>query len=428
MFQMPTQSKMIPPDCEPQSTGINGVDVLFFLSTLLSPLSVRIFASFTVYDLIVVAMAGIIVLGPRRLKLLPSNFLVAVYVFFLSALVSTFRAPYPIESLTQLLQFILIFMVQLPVILTVIKSAGTKSTAIKVKNMLHVSIFLFLMSELTVLGWARIMQLEAGAGRILTFVSDNPNRLGYPTAYLLPFALYCLIELWHKKHLRIWILPLLPVFYLLLWALAASASRSATVATIISLIVFLTFRQGFTLKPKVILRFVSALVVIGLLGYLLTATNIFPTTLLERAERTASMEASLVDDRKYLAIAGWRAFLDSPFVGVGLDNMRYLTTKYEPNASLQLPHNMWIQFLSTIGIFGTVAFLCIILFWFGLLLKAHHKNTDPSQRNLLAAFVAAMAAVMTIFMFGPIMNNRHYWLIYGLGLALALEDLKPNLK
>lgn len=422
MFRRSTPVKMTPPNDGSQSEGINGVDLLFLASILFSPLGLELVASFTVYDLIVVAMAGLIILGPGRLKLLPFKLLVAAYVLCITGLVSTFRAPYPMESLTKVLQFMFIFMIQLPVILTVVKSK-------KSQLLLRWSLYLFLFSGLIVAGWARIMQEAQGAGRILTFVSDNPNRLGYPTAYLLPFAFYFLIELWSKKHLRVWIVPLLlPVFYLLLWALAASASRSATVGTLMSLLCFFTFRQEFALKPKVILRLISAIAIIGLLGYLLTATSIFPTTLLERAERTASLESSLVNDRKYLALAGWRAFLDSPFVGVGFDNMRYVATKYEQNATPQLPHNIWLQFLAHIGIFGTVAFFFIILIWFIILIRAHHQTKNPRQRDLLAAFIAAMAGVMTIFMFIPLMDQRHYWVLYGLGLALALESLNPKVE
>jgi hypothetical protein len=37
------------------------------------------------------------------------------------------------------------------------------------------------------------------------------------------------------------------------------------------------------------------------------------------------------------------------------------------------------------------------------------------------AFVASMASIMTILMTIPVMNQRHYWLLYGLGVALAMQ-------
>jgi hypothetical protein len=41
------------------------------------------------------------------------------------------------------------------------------------------------------------------------------------------------------------------------------------------------------------------------------------------------------------------------------------------------------------------------------------------DRELIWATAASMAGILTIFMFAPEMLDRHYWLIFALGLAAA---------
>jgi len=321
------------------------------------------------------------------------------------------RASHPVEALTQILVFAFIFFIQLPVILTLTKS----------QYVLRMSLLLFFGGAMIGTLWAFVYHHVQGAGRVLTFYSHNPNRLGYPAAYLLPFVLYFLFDNWRRKRYLVSTLLALPVFYILIWALAASASRSSTVATVVGLLLFLAFRKGFRLDFRTPLRVLSVAVVIGLVGYLLFQTSYFPATLRTRIERTLNMEETLVDDRRRLAIAGWLGFVESPLVGVGFENFRYVAKEYVPQATDQVPHNMWIQFLSQIGLFGTLAFLALIIGWFLMVFRAQRVTTDDSLRELLSAQIASMAAVMTIYMFIPIMDQRQYWLLYGLGLAVALE-------
>ncbi len=411
MFESRIQAKLSLPAFISRRPMLDFVDLLFLISAPLVSLELYLAASFTVYDLITVIIAFLLFVGPRRMQFMPLRFLPAIYVFLLFALISILRASHPMEALTQTLVFAFIFFIQLPVILTLTKS----------QFVLRMSLLLFFVGAMIGTLWALVYQHVQGAGRVLTFYSHNPNRLGYPTAYLLPFVLYFLFDNWRRKRYLVSALLALPVFYTMFWALAASASRSSTVATVVGLLLFLVFRKGFRLDFRTPLRILSVVVVIGLVGYLLFDTSYFPATLRTRIQRTLNMEETLVDDRRRLAIAGLLAFVQSPLVGVGLENFRYVAKEYVPTATDQVPHNMWIQFLSQVGLFGTLAFLALIIGWFLMVFRAQRATTDVSLRELLSAQIASMAAVMTIYMFIPIMDQRQYWLLYGLGLAVALE-------
>lgn len=389
------------------------VDLLFFISAAVVALEIKLVGSFTIYDLVVGLVAALIMVGPRRLHLLPTNVTVAILFFLAAAFLSTARATYPYESFTQILQYVFVFFIQLPVILTLVRSRFT----------LNASMALFCCSVMVGIVWSFVYQQKQGAGRVLTFYSDNPNRLGYPTAYLLPIVLHFIADAWRRR--AFWVIAIAaPVVYLLIWALAASGSRSATVGTLVGLMIFIVFRQGFEINFKIIFRVVGAALLIGGIGFVLYKAEYMPATLRTRIERTLNFEESLVDDRRRLATAGWNAFEESPFIGVGLDNFRYVAKRYLQAATNQTPHNLWIQYLAQVGLIGTVAFALILAYWYVTILQTEHRIRDPSVRQMLWALIAAMTAVITIHMFLPSLDQRQYWFLYGVGLAIMLQTFE----
>jgi O-antigen ligase len=386
------------------------IERLFVLSGFVAPLSVFLVKSFTLYDVMVVVIAFLVVAGPRRLAPLPRPVAAAGLFFLIAALVSVFRASFPGEALTQTAQFAFIWFVQLPVVLTLARS----------RAVLRGTLLAFLAGAFASVALAAIFKTAQGADRFLVFYSDNPNRLGYASAYLLPFVVYFVSDWWRSGRRALALGVGVPLAYLMLWALAASASRGATLATIVAIAVY------FVLRPQVgvgvsLARLFSAVSFTAVSMVVLTRSGFFPMTLEDRIARTFDLaeRTSLIEDRTSLAMAGLRAFLDSPFVGTGLDNFRYLAPLYADGTTLQAPHNLWIQFLAQIGIVGTLAFAYFVVYWFRTTFAAHRHTLDPRRRNLTWAFVASVAALMTIFMTTPVLNDRHYWLLLGLGLALA---------
>ena len=78
----------------------------------MAPVEIKLVASFTVYDLITAALF-FLVMARGRVTLPSPGILAPGSVFLLFALLSTFRAPQPDQSLTQILQYGFIFFVQL---------------------------------------------------------------------------------------------------------------------------------------------------------------------------------------------------------------------------------------------------------------------------------------------------------------------------
>ena len=393
-------------------------EILFLVAAAVAPLNLLIVANISVFDVVMLVLAFLLYAGTRRMHPMPAAVSVASYVFVLSAMVSTFRATHPVEALTQVLQFAVILFVQVPVVLTMARS----------RVMLRWGLLLFMAGSFAGVVQALLTQNAQGADRVLVFYSDNPNRLGYPTAYLVPFVAFFLFAVWRSRRRVVAAVLGVGLGYLLVWPLTASASRGATFGTLVAILLYFVTRPG-----RGLLRVVGALAVtaalVGAIGWVMVETTAFPQTLEERVTRTLEPEEreTLVGDRERLAAAGLRAFEQSPLVGTGLDNFRYVAVLYEPAATNQVPHNLWIQFLAQVGLVGTVAFAFIIGWWFLQLYRASKAAAGTDEGTLAWAFVASMAGIMTILMTTPIMNQRHYWLVYGLGLALvASEDRRGH--
>ena len=112
------------------------------------------------------------------------------------------------------MQYAFIFFVQIPVIVTVVRS----------KAVLHAVLIAFIAGTLVGILTAYVLQVPSGAGRLQTIFNDNAGRLGQPTAYLLPFVLFFLADWWRNfRRLRVIVIGGGTV-YLLVWALAASGS------------------------------------------------------------------------------------------------------------------------------------------------------------------------------------------------------------
>ena len=343
-----------------------------------------------------------------------SRYLGLAYLFLLTTLVSAFRATQATEALTQSLQYLFVFFVQIPVVLSVVTTRRRAVT----------SIALLCLGSLGAIAWSYLTRPTQGAGRVLVFYSENPNRLGYPAAYLIPL----LLALWAASryaHAAVRLLTAVAVglgLYLSVWAVSASGSRSSLVGATVALLVYVVLRPGLGIA-RAAGRLVLLGAACGAVGTGLVVSGQLPTTLEERIQRSldttdASAQTHLVADRENLTNAGLVAFLASPLVGTGLDNFRYVAPRYNEDATPQLPHNLWLQLLVQVGVVGTAAFALYLLLWASEVVAAA-RRAPPLDAAPLWGLASALAGVLAIFLFAPEMLDRHYWLIVALGLALV---------
>lgn len=387
------------------------LETLFILSAFLAPVNVRLFKAFTAYDLALIGLAFLLLAGPSPIRWIPPWLSGAAVVLLLAALVSSFRAPYPDQAAGQVGQFAFIFVVQIPVILSLARSRTVIGGAMAAFIVGY--LFVVLVSKYSGSG-------RTPGGRVLPFYNaENPNALGLPTVYLLPFVLYLAREGWRAGHRLLAPIAAAAAAYLMVWALTASASRGSAAASLLSLVTYLAFAHARRFDWRVLARVLGVAVVIAGLVAVVYFTTFFPSTLARRVSESTGAQTRhpVVDNRVALDRAGWRAFLDSPFVGIGLNNFRYVARTYDSAATFHDPHNVWIQFLSQTGIFGAVAFAFMVVRWFALLYSTHRWTIDVSDRALLWAFIAGMLGLIAHSMLAPLLLQRPYWLLIGIGIA-----------
>ena len=85
----------------------------------------------------------------------------------------------------------------------------------------------------------------------------------------------------------------------------------------------------------------------------------------------------MLADRERLADAAVAGIIDSPFIGTGLDNFRYVAQKYHPQATPQQPHNMWLALMAETGVVGALAAAFLFITWFELLIRARSVHPRP---------------------------------------------------
>jgi O-antigen ligase len=197
----------------------------------------------------------------------------------------------------------------------------------------------------------------------------------------LPFLAYGLLQILRGSRSRgvqaATILTAIPVLYVMLWVLAASGSRNATLATLVGAGAFFTFSRRFEVSPRAFLRLALAVAMVSFSGYVLYQSSYFPSRLRERIELSFRHEETLTVDRVELARAGWQAPLASPFLGVGLDNFRHVSARYGVLSVQTDPHNMWIDLLAKVGLFGIAALFSVVAGWVLVLFGPSAPRPSP---------------------------------------------------
>ena len=388
------------------------LEILLILTAFIAPLNLRMFRALTAYDVATALLGILVIAGPLKLRQIPTALRIAAAIMLVAGLVSAFRSTYPIEAAYHVLQFAFVFFLQLPVLLTLTRS----------RRAIDAMIAMFILGYLAVIA-VSLLQPSTAGGRVLPFYNEeNANALGLPTVFLLPFVLCFALREWRGAR-RPAVLGLFGIaVYMMLWALGASASRGSTAASILSLTVFVVCSGGIDRWRRVLLRIGVVLLVVLAVGVVVTETNIFGAKLKDRIVSTfgGSEPHAVTDERAALNRAGINEFLQNPFVGTGFDNFRYVSQFYDDAATFHDPHNLWVQFLAQTGIVGAAAFAYIIARWFVLLLRTQSFAERRSDREMLWAFIAAMIGIMAHSMLSPLVLQRHYWILYGLGISLCL--------
>jgi O-antigen ligase len=181
---------------------------------------------------------------------------------------------------------------------------------------------------------------------------------------------------------------------LVLFLMVKTESRSAWAAGLVSVVLFvvLNFRASKSRWMAI------ALIALLAIGSFLMFHELISRRLTGMFELNPQ---SAIARRLYFYEGAWRAFLASPIIGNGVGNFivflpgfrspDYWMLKSEdivPHA-----HNEYLEILSETGLVGLLLFGTFVVYYFRKVVAAY-KRAGPTQRTLMAGFIAAIAGVL----------------------------------
>jgi O-antigen ligase len=104
--------------------------------------------------------------------------------------------------------------------------------------------------------------------------------------------------------------------------------------------------------------------------------------------------------RLRLWVSAWRMFLDHPWLGVGPDNFlyfyrgRYILPEAWEEPDLSHPHNLVLDFLTRVGVFGFLAGLALLLAFWRRALTNHRRLAGSDLLPLNLGLMGAVAAML----------------------------------
>jgi len=139
--------------------------------------------------------------------------------------------------------------------------------------------------------------------------------------------------------------------------------------------------------------------------------------------------------RQHQWLGSWQMVLAHPWFGWGLGSYAAVINQFVPDSTpldmvlrsganlTQNAHNLYLQTLAELGIFGTAIYLWAIGAFFFTGIRALRRQESPGRFAVLAACLAAVAGQMIdavanpAYQFGEV--SLLFWLVVGLGMSAA---------
>jgi O-antigen ligase len=245
---------------------------------------------------------------------------------------------------------------------------------------------------------------------------ENVSAMILNVAYVSIASMWFLIWYLMKNKKNIGLFIIVPFFAL---ASFYSGRRQALLSIILSVLIYLILAIKRKSLTKIIIVFFVMI--------------IFVTP---QAREFILGRESLIDEVKnpekgtgyaYIDAAGWRAFLDSPFIGIGLGNYERQTERMGviregvPIAA----HNSFIRILAETGIMGGMGLLILII---GFLVNFIKAGKDIlSKKNLeYFSYIFPLSGIVLTGMLVTILDQPDYIYLFGqmVGMLSVIEHYK----
>ena len=195
---------------------------------------------------------------------------------------------------------------------------------------------------------------EQYGGRIVSFFKDEPIIGGFLNAFYLILIGYLFDSFKDKKGKLIFLLSI--VFFTTIFL---TGERSNTLKALLGIIIFYSFFRDYGIKKKLVILITSLVVICGI---------VFNSQYL-KLRYFDQIKYTIQKDHQYFKLykSGYEVFKKNPIFGVGNKNYRIETCEKKKNENLKPknyicsthPHQIYFEFLSEHGLFGTILMLFI---------------------------------------------------------------------
>jgi O-antigen ligase len=250
----------------------------------------------------------------------------------------------------------------------------------------------------------------------------DPNAFGRYMLLAVPLAID---RFWNEEQ------PLLRA--LAAWAFTVSVlailftfSRGSFLALVIML-VFLFVRRRPSLKV-VMITAVIALLLIPFVPDQYTERLFSLKNIVGEGNESFETDYSL-RGRVSENLSGWMMFTDHPFLGVGLNNFDYHYQSYsrqlglDPRREERAPHNLYLEYMSELGIVGITWLIALQVIAFRGLWRAEKtfRQLDmTSHAGICVGLSAVLVGYLASGIFLHVSHPRFFWMLYGLIIAIPV--------
>lgn len=244
----------------------------------------------------------------------------------------------------------------------------------------------------------------------------NPNHFG--TLMVIAGLLGTVYLLSRRNWLR-WLT--IPYGLIILGGLLASGSRGSWVASVVGLVVVggLYLRNAYREHPtrglRVALASIIVAVAIGAIAFQLASPRL-------QARVLSIFDINSNMDRVTVYTTMGRLIADNPWLGVGLNNIKYEYGQYRADENTKIhgmAHNMFLQVLGETGIVGLVPTCLLLGFW---LVRGLPSPSSP--RDLWWLYALLVALLVRDQFDGTLLNLNLAFLLNWLGATLVGYRLK----
>ncbi len=249
-------------------------------------------------------------------------------------------------------------------------------------------------------------------GRVTVFF-DNPNILGVYLAVAFPFLLGRTARAKDARGRWLGRLSVLAVAVcaVLTW------SRSAWVAIIVTTVIFALINNRNTLKGLLLV-----------LAALPVAAYVLPKSVVRRFMSIGD----LADSSSYYRVYTWRGTLnaisDNLFGGVGYGGTAYAEIypkyAYAGIEAAAHSHNLYLQILFDVGIFGFLIFAVMLFLFSQKNFEFFKQKGDKGTKLMASAAFCACLAALVIGIFDYVFYNLRIFFIFWIAMALSCAYIR----